>query len=131
MDKASRVHLSVKGVGAEKVTVEVKEDDRLFWTPPRGGKKVRMFTWLPWDERYWPGEKNGDITLGDGITVLMLRRSYNPKHGRFEYSLDPAKKLEGELHPSNTKAFVGFMLIGPDAAMASLLIPASAKNPID
>lgn len=116
----------------EETRTDVKEDPRLFFEGSQ--RKVRFNTWLPFSDRFWPFSQNrygeGEI-LTNGTKLLLLAKTYDSETGRFEYKVSEARtKVLNKEHPNITKAFVGFMLLSPDAAMAALLIPESAKNPI-
>lgn len=120
---------------AMRERTDVREDERLFYTPERGGKVIRFNTWFPFEERYWPfpGDKySKERDLPEDVRLLMLERSYDPDKGAFTYELTHlAHKLHAETHPSKTRKYVGFMLLHRKAAMAALMIPIGAEKPID
>lgn len=107
----------------EEIVDPVKEDQRLFYTYKRTGRTVRMNIWFPFEERYWPFANYDDVLEG-GARILLLIREYSQEKGEFVHLLsDIRTKISAKEHPNRTKAYVGFMILAPSAAMASLLIP--------
>lgn len=113
----------------EDIITPVQEDSRLFVErDARAGcsglRKIRMNVWHPFEERYWPFSAKGVTQIGDGICVVLLIREYDPQRGEFRHVLSPLRmRVSDEEHPSKTRAYVGFMLLGPGSAMATLMIP--------
>lgn len=127
---------------AQNTVTEIKEDPRLFidprWPKWRGciassQSGLRLNAWFPFEERYWPFSNTfEDVTLPVSVYVLMLERHYRPDFGKFEFKIGMLKtKVEVGLRPGKTKLYRGFAVMDPQAAMASLLIPASAEDPIE
>lgn len=119
----------------ERLSVEdVKEDSRLFLKSHRSGVKdgLRMNAWFPFEDRYWPyaNHQEDRPRIIDGATLLLLERAYDPTKGAFSYRICVNTSVPSDLHPNRTRAYVGFMILSSDSAMAALLIPASAKDPI-
>lgn len=120
----------------------VQEDPRLFIDPlePKwrgcvasSQKGLRLNAWFPFEDRYWPFSNTFDqVVLPRDTLVLMLERHYLPNFGRFEFKIGVLNnKIESGLRPGKTKLYRGFMVADARSAMAALLIPANAEDPID
>lgn len=119
----------------EEIRTDVKEDKRLFH-PNRGGtsgEDVRYNTWFPFDSKFWPFKSQySEIDLDElrpETAVVLLERTFDPDKGHFIFKLKHFRgRIDKGIHPQITSRYQGFMLLSPDAAMAALLIPASAKD---
>lgn len=127
---------------AQNTVTEVKEDPRLFIDPlePKwrscvasSQKGLRLNAWFPFEERYWPFSNAFDqVVLPRDTLVLMLERHYRADFGKFEFKIGALTgKIESGLRPGKTKLYRGFMVVDARSAMAALLIPASAEDPIE
>lgn len=134
LESDKRAAASMDKVYERMAAEDVKEDPRLFLKSRRGDVKdgLRMNAWFPFEDRYWPYREHHEDRprMIDGATLLLLERAYDPAKGAFNYRICVNTSVPSDLHPNRTRAYVGFMMLSSDSAMAALLIPASAKDPI-